>query len=173
MSKYKGNEGKKYCNTNRVQTDNTVKSNWSRIRITESFLHEAWWAWSQFKKAKKPQVLSLSITLVEFQRWIHTPKDTENVKVNGRTGYMAYLNNKKKLHSIILQYYQSPLMRIVLSVVQSCSGDVQHQSSHIRLLAIESIFIKDVCNCTLIIADKRQLKTKAISALRAGSFAVF
>lgn len=64
-------------------------------------------------------------------------------------------------------------MRIVLSVVQSCSGDVQHQSSHIHLLAIESIFIKDVCNCTLIIADKSRLKIKAISALRAGSFAVF
>lgn len=79
----------------------------------------------------------------------------------------------KKLHSIILQYYQSPLMRIVLSVVQSCSGDVRHQSNHFHLLAIESIFIKDVCNCTLIIADKSWLKMKAISALRAGSFAVF
>lgn len=42
----------------------------------------------------------------------------------------------KKLHSIILQYYQSTLMRIVLSVVQSCSGDVQHQSSPIHLVAI-------------------------------------
>lgn len=73
----------------------------------------------------------------------------------------------KKLHSIILQYYQSPLMRIVLSVVQSCSGDVRHQSNHFHLLAIESIFIKDVCNCALIIADKSWLKMKAISALRA------
>lgn len=76
----------------------------------------------------------------------------------------------KKLHSIILQYYQSPLMRIVLSVAQSCSGDVRHQSSHIHLLAIESNFIKDACNCTLIIVDKSRLKIKAISALRAGSF---
>lgn len=69
---------------------------------------------------------------------------------------------------IILQHYQSPLIRIVPSIVQSCSGDVQHQSSHIHLLAIESIFIKDVCNCALIIVDKSQLKIKAISALRAG-----
>lgn len=64
-------------------------------------------------------------------------------------------------------------MRIVLSVVQSCSGDVRHQSNRFHLLAIESIFIKDVCNCTLIIADKGWLKIKTISALRAGSFAVF
>lgn len=79
----------------------------------------------------------------------------------------------KKLHSIILQYYQSPLMCIVLHALQSCSGDVQHQSSHIHLPAIESILVKDVCNCTLIIVDKSLLKIKAISALRAGSFAVF
>lgn len=79
----------------------------------------------------------------------------------------------KKLHSIILQYYQSTLMRIVLSVVQSCSGDVQHQSSPIHLVAIESIFIKDVCNCTLIIVDESRLKIKAISGLRTGSLAVF
>lgn len=66
-------------------------------------------------------------------------------------------------YSIIIQYYQSPLMCIVLSVIQSCSGDVQHQSRHIHLLAIESISIKVVCNCTLIIVDKSQLKIKAIS----------
>lgn len=63
-------------------------------------------------------------------------------------------------------------MRIVLRAVQSCSGDVQHQSSHIHSPTIESIFIKDVCNCTVIITDKRRLKIKAISALRAGSFCV-
>lgn len=82
-------------------------------------------------------------------------KMLQMLKINGCsvTGHIS-----KKLHSINLQYYQSPLMRIVLSVVQSCSGDVQHQSSHIHLLAIESIFIKDVYNCTLIILDKSQLK---------------
>lgn len=63
-------------------------------------------------------------------------------------------------------------MCIVLSAVQSCSGDVQHQSSHVHSPAIESIFIKDVCNCTVIITDKRRLKIKAISALRVGSFCV-
>lgn len=38
---------------------------------------------------------------------------------------------RNKLH-LILQYYQSHLMRFVLSVVQSCSGDVQHKSSQIK-----------------------------------------
>lgn len=82
-------------------------------------------------------------------------KEAANVKINSCsvTGHIS-----KKLYSINLQFYQSPLMRIVLSIVQSCTGDVQHQSSHIHLLAIESIFIKDVYNCTLIILDKSQLK---------------
>lgn len=70
----------------------------------------------------------------------------------------GHLREKKKPHFIFLQYYQSPLMRIVLSAVQSCSGDVQHQSSHIHSPAIESVFIKDVCNCTVIITDKRRFK---------------
>lgn len=80
---------------------------------------------------------------------------------------MAAEQISKKLHSVILQDYQSPLMRIVLSVVQSCWGDVQHQSSHIHLPAIESVFIRDARYSTLIIADKSLLK-QLKPLLRAG-----
>lgn len=74
----------------------------------------------------------------------------------------------KKLHSIILQYYQSLLMFIVPGVVQSCSGDVRHQSSHIHLPGIECFFIKGVSNCTLIISDKSRPRIKAISGFKSG-----
>lgn len=61
-------------------------------------------------------------------------------------------------------------MRSVLTLAHSCWGVVQHQSSHILSLTIESIFIKDVCYCTLIKADKSLLKVEAISAWRGPSF---
>lgn len=60
----------------------------------------------------------------------------------------------------------------VLSVTQSCRGDAQHQSSHIHLLTVESIFIKEGCFCTLTVVDKSHLKVETISVWRVGSFTV-
>lgn len=75
-------------------------------------------------------------------------EDAENVQTHSCGGY-GYINTK--LHSIFSVLSITLNAHIVLIVVQSCSGDVQHQSSHIHLLAIESILITDVCNASLSI----------------------
>lgn len=79
----------------------------------------------------------------------------------GMVGFQQILNgidgHAGKLPSIILPCDQSPLLPFVLAVVQSCSGDVPHQSSHAHLPEIESIFINGVPKGALIFVDQSQM----------------
>lgn len=81
---------------------------------------------------------------------------------------VAIVKDNREYKQATLNHFTEPSITPNVYCCKCGLGSVQHQSSSIHLLAIKSIFVKDVCDCTLIMFDKSQLAIKGISVLRAG-----